>query len=71
MIRLRLALALDYDIAAPGCDSMCNIHAAHTERQRVVEECLKLSQDVQPRVETEPANRKRYLRVKALAGPLK
>ncbi len=37
----------------------------------MVEECLKLSQDVQPRVETDPATRNRYLRVKALAGPLK
>ena len=26
---------------------------------------------MQPRVETEPATRNRYLRVKALAGPLK
>ena len=71
MIRLRLELELDYDIAEPGCDFIFNIHAAHTERQRVVEECLKLSQEVQPRVETEPATRNRYLRVNALAGPLK
>ena len=71
MIRLRLALELDYDIAEPGCDFIFNIHAAHTDRQRVVEECLELSQDVQPRVETESATRNRYLRVNALAGPLK
>ena len=71
MIRLRLALELDYDIAEPGCDFIFNVHAAHTDRQRVVEECLELSQDVQPRVETEPATRNRYLRVNALAGPLK
>ena len=71
MIRLRLALELDYDIAEPGCDFIFNVHAAHTARQRVVEEVLTLSQDVQPRVETEPATRNRYLRVKALAGPLK
>jgi transglutaminase-like putative cysteine protease len=71
MIRLRLALELDYDIAGPGCDFIFNIHAARTARQRVVEEGLTLSQDVQPRVETDPASRNRYLRVKALAGPLK
>lgn len=71
MIRLRLALELDYDIAEPGCDFIFNIHAAHTDRQRVVDECLELSQDVQPRVETESATRNRYLRVNALAGPLK
>ena len=71
MIRLRLALELDYDIAEPGCDFIFNVHAAHTDRQQVVEEGLTLSQDVQPRVVTDPATRNRYLRVKALAGPLK
>ena len=71
MIRLRLALELDYDITEPACDFIFNIHAAHTERQQVVEEWLHLSQDVQLRVETEPTTRNRYLRVKALPGPLK
>lgn len=71
MLRLRLALELDYDIADPGCDFIFNVHAAHTDRQRVVEERLTLSQDIQPRVETDLATRNRHLRVNALAGPLK
>ena len=71
MIRLRLGLELDYDIAEPGCDFIFNVHVAHTERQRVLDETLRLSQDVQPLVETDPATRNRYLRVKALPGPLK
>jgi len=71
MIRLRLSLELDYDIFEPGCDFIFNIHAAHTERQRVVDETLTLSQDVLPVVETDPATRNRYMRVSALAGPLK
>ena len=71
MIRLQLALELDYDIAEPGCDFIFSIHAAHTERQRVLQERLTLSQDVQPRVETDPATRNRYLRVKGSAGALK
>jgi transglutaminase-like putative cysteine protease len=70
MIRLRLALELDYDIAEPGCDFIFNIHAAHTDRQRVVREQLTLSQQVQPRVETDPATGNRHLRLQALAGPL-
>jgi transglutaminase-like putative cysteine protease len=70
MIRLRLALELDYDVAEPGCDFIFNIHAAHTERQRVIDEELTLSQDLEARVETDPATRNRYLRVKALPGPL-
>jgi transglutaminase-like putative cysteine protease len=71
MVRLRLALELDYQIAEPGCDFIFNIHAAHTERQRVVEERLTLSQDAPARIETDPATRNRYLRVQAAAGPLK
>lgn len=71
MIRLRLALELDYVVGEHGCDFIFNIHAAHTERQRVVEERLTLSQDVQLRVETDDTTRNRYLRVKALPGPLK
>ena len=71
MVRLRLALELDYDIAEHGCDFIFNIHVAHTERQRVVEERLTLSQDVAVQVQTDPATCNRYLRVKGLPGPLK
>jgi transglutaminase-like putative cysteine protease len=71
MIRLRLSLELDYDIGEPGCDFIFNIHAAHTARQRVVEEALTLSQNVPTKVETDPATLNRYLRVRALAGPLR
>src|SRR5437867_11864237 len=71
MIRLQLSLELDYDIAEPGCDFIFNIHAAHTARQQVISEALTLSQDVVPYVETDPATLNRYMRVTALAGPLK
>jgi transglutaminase-like putative cysteine protease len=71
MIRLRLALELDYDIAAPGCDFIFNIHAAHTGRQRVVDEALSLSQNVLSRVETDPVTHNRCLRLSAHAGPLR
>ncbi|HMC16750.1 MAG TPA: transglutaminase family protein [Albitalea sp.] len=71
MIRLRLALELDYDIAAPGCDFIFNIHAAHTERQRVVDESLTLSQNLLSRIETDPITHNRCLRLSACPGPLK
>ena len=71
MIRLRLSLELDYDIAAPGCDFIFNIHAAHTDRQRVLEESLTLDQNVPATVDTDPATLNRYLRVSALPGPLR
>ena len=70
MITLRLSLELDYEIAAPGCDFIFNIHAAHTDRQRVVEEQLTLNQYVPYQVDTDPATLNRYLRVSALPGTL-
>ena len=70
MITLRLSLELDYEIAAPGCDFIFNIHAAHTDRQRVVEEQLTLNQNVPWQVDTDPATLNRYLRVSALPGTL-
>jgi transglutaminase-like putative cysteine protease len=70
MIRLRLSITLDYEIASPGCDFIFNIHAARTARQRVVDEELTLSQNLQRTVETDPATLNRTLRVSALPGPL-
>jgi len=71
MIRLKLSLELDYLVADPGCDFIFNIHAAHTARQRVVDETLVLSQNVPSRLETDPATLNRYLRVNAMPGPFR
>ncbi len=71
MIRLRLSLQLDYEIAAPGCDFIFNIHAARTERQQVLEEQLTISQNVPAQVDTDPVTLNRYLRLSALPGPLR
>ena len=70
MIRLRLSLELDYQIAEPGSDFIFNIHAAHTQRQRVLQEHLSLSQNVPMQVDTDPVTLNRYLRVSAGPGPL-
>ncbi len=70
MIRLRLALELDYEVLPPGGDFIFNIHAAHTERQRVLQEHLQLNQAVPWRVDTDAVTHNRYLRVSALPGPL-
>ncbi len=70
MIRLDLTLDLSYDISAPGCDFIFNVHAAHTPRQQVLRESLTLSQNLQQTIETDPATLNRYLRVQAHAGPL-
>lgn len=71
MIRLKLSIELDYEVADPGCDFVFNIHAAHTAHQRVVEETLTLSQDLRSTLDTDPVTCNRYLRLSALPGPLK
>jgi len=71
MIRLRLLLELDYNVAEPGCDFIFNIHAAHTARQRVLQELLTLSQDVPSRIDSDPVTGNRCLRLSAQAGPLR
>lgn len=71
MIRLRLALELDYQVANPGCDFIFNIHAAHTARQRVLEERLEVSQNLPLTVDTDAVTLNRYLRFSALPGPLR
>lgn len=71
MVRLKLAIELDYEIQHPGTDFIFNIHAAHTARQTVVEESLFLSQNVPTSLETDPATLNRYLRVSAFAGHLR
>jgi transglutaminase-like putative cysteine protease len=71
MIRLKLALELDYQVSDPGCDFIFNIHAAHTARQRVIDEVLTLSQNVPSQLATDPATLNRYLRLSAGPGPLR
>ena len=71
MIRLRLTLELDYQVLSPGSDFIFNIHTAHTEHQRVLEETLVLNQHVSTRVDTDPGTLNRYLRLSAMAGPLR
>ncbi len=70
MTRLELSLDLAYEISAPGCDFIFNIHAAQTPRQQVLSESLTLSQDLRTQIETDPATLNRYLRVQAFPGPL-
>jgi len=70
MTRLRLSIALDYEVTPPGSDFIFNVHAAQTDRQRVVDEALRISQDVPYRVEVDPVTRNRYLRLSAQPGPL-
>lgn len=71
MVRLKLSIELDYDIAQPGCDFILNLHAAHTRHQTVVNERLELSQNLQQQLFLDPTTGNRYLRLTAWAGNLR
>ncbi len=71
MIRLQLAVNLEYQVASPGCDFIFNIHAARTGRQKVLDESLQLSQNLPFTVDTDPVSLNRYLRLSAMPGPLR
>ncbi len=70
LLRLSFSIELNYTIASPECDFIFNIHAAQTAHQAVVSESLTLSQPVSHSMYTDAVTRTRYLRLKALAGPL-
>ena len=70
MIRMRLSLALSFEVATPGSDFIFNLHAAHTPRQTVVDETLMVNQTVPRTVEADPMTGNRYLRLSAAAGSL-
>lgn len=71
MIRIELQVDLSYEVDEQGADFVFNIHAAHTRSQTVAAENLWLNQDIEPRMQTDPATGNRYLRLHALPGELK
>jgi len=71
MIRLELYVELNYEIDQYGADFVFNIHAAQTRSQVIAAEKLALSQAIVPQMYTDPVTGNRYMRVRALPGPLK
>ena len=70
MVRIHLAIDLQYAIHPPGADFIFNVQAAHTPQQKVVWEELQVSQPVPLVMHTDPATRTRTLRLTAGPGPL-
>ncbi len=67
MVRLELSTQLSYEIFDAPCSFIFNIEAAHTPRQTVVRESLKLPPGVKSTHYTDPVTRSRFLRL--TAGP--
>jgi transglutaminase-like putative cysteine protease len=70
MVRIHLAIDLQYDVAPPGADFVFNVQAAHAPQQRVVWEELLVSQPVPLAMHTDIATRNRTLRLTAGSGAL-
>ena len=67
MVRLELSTQLSYEIFDAPCSFIFNIEAAHTPRQRVVQECLQLPSGLHANHYTDPVTHSRFLRL--TAGP--
>lgn len=67
MVRLELSTQLSYEIFDAPCSFIFNIEAAHTARQRVVQECLQLPSGLHANHYTDPVTHSRFLRL--TAGP--
>ena len=70
-VQMELQVELNYEVGAQGADFIVNIHAEHTPAQNVLEESLLVSQAIAAPVHADPATGNRYLRLRALPGPLK
>lgn len=70
MIRLNYAVALTYQVAAPGADFIFNVQAAYAPQQLVVSEQLSLGPPLLPQTWLDPVSRNRLLRLQAPPGVL-
>jgi transglutaminase-like putative cysteine protease len=70
LVRLSFAIELKYEIGEQPADFVFNIHAARTPWQAVVSESLAISPHLEPLLQTDPILGNRYMRLRALPGPL-
>ncbi|MCV2352945.1 transglutaminase family protein [Paucibacter sp. B2R-40] len=70
MLRFQFTVELSYEIEAPGCDFIFNLHAAQTPQQTVLQETLSNSQGVNSVLYVDALTQTRYLRLQAQAGQL-
>lgn len=70
MVKLDIDILLNYVVLDPTCDFVFNIHPAQTNAQCVVEECLRINDNVRTDLPTDLVAGNRWLRMRADAGPL-
>lgn len=69
-LRLRIDVALDYQVRSGEADAVLNIQAARTAHQQVLHESLTATPLLALREDLEPATGTRRLRLRAAPGPL-
>lgn len=70
MVRIELAVELNYEVDVHGADFVFNIHAAHTPSQVISAERLVVSQAIEPQMHTDPVTGNRCMRLRATPGKL-
>jgi transglutaminase-like putative cysteine protease len=70
MIRLKMSIGLQYEIANQTSDFMFNIHAANTAHQKVIVENLDIHPASQPVVYPDTPDGTRFMRLRAEPGQL-
>jgi len=70
MFRLRLSIALQYEVLGQPADFIFNLQAAHTAHQELLSETLLVSQAVATAFHEDPRLHHRTARLRALPGPL-
>lgn len=69
-VRLRYEVELSYQVNNAPADFIFNVQAARTRQQHIVEESLGVTQPVPLQEFTDPASGGRFLRLRAMPGPL-
>lgn len=69
-VRLRYEVELCYQVNNAPADFIFNVQAARTRQQHIVEESLGITQPVPLQEFTDPASGGRFLRLRAMPGPL-
>ena len=70
IVRLALQIDLAYDVGPGGADFISNVHAAHTARQVVAAEQLRITPPLAWTLHADPVSGNRSLRLQAGPGPL-
>lgn len=70
LIRLDLAIELEYEVVGQPADFVLNIHASRTPWQTVVSERLAIVPPLEHRLDVDPGLANRYLRLRAGPGPV-